>query len=103
MVPTQAGVDGGGPSEFRQGDHQGVFQHSSFFEVVEQGCHDMVEFGDHFLMGFKILTVAVPPCPGHPNKGDSGFGEAASNEYLFRKLSRAEAIPDLLRFQRNIE
>ena len=72
-------------------------------EVVEQRRHDVVELGDHLLMGLEVLAVAVPPGPGHADERDARLDQPAGDQGLLAELRRPELVADLLRLARDVE
>ena len=73
------------------------------FEVVEQGRHDVVELGDHFLVGLEVLAVAVPPGPGDADERDARLDQPAGDQRLLAELGRPVTVADLLRLSRDVE
>ncbi len=74
-----------------------------WLEVVEERRHDVVELGDHLLMGLEVLAVAVPPGPGHADERDARLDQPAGDQRLLAELRRAELVADLLRLARDVE
>ncbi len=75
----------------------------AFLQVVQERGHDVVELGDHFLMGLEVLAVAIPPGPGHADERDAGLDQPAGDQRLLAELGRPELVADLLRLTRDIE
>ena len=73
------------------------------FEVVEQGRHDVVELGDHLLVGLEVLAVAVPPGAGDADERDAGLDQPAGDQGLLAELGRPVLVADLLRLARDVE
>ena len=74
-----------------------------WLEVVEKRRHDVVELGDHLLMGLEVLPVAVPPGPGHADERDARFDQPAGDQGLLAELRRPELVADFLRLARDVK
>ena len=70
---------------------------------VDLGSDEEVEFGDEFLVGLEVLTVAVPPRPGDPDERHPGLDQASGHQGLLAELGRAVGVPDRLRLFRDVE
>lgn len=84
MIATGGRVDLGRASEFtKQGDQSGVEQ-TAFFEVVQQGCDCLIEFGQAGLfLRAEVFGVSIPFLVVgeiHEREVDARFGQAAGQD-----------------------
>ena len=103
VVAAQAWVDLRRAAELGERDHQRAFEQSACLEVVEQRRHDVVQLGDHLLMGLEVLPVAVPPGPRHADERDARLDQPAGDQGLLAELRRPELVADRLRLPRDVE
>ena len=97
------GLISGRAAELGERDHQRVLEQPALLEVVEQRRHDVVELGDHLLVGLEVLAVAVPPGAGHADERDARLDQPAGDQRLLAELRRPVLVADLLRLARDVE
>ena len=103
VVTAEAGVNRRSATELPKRNHKCVCQQPSVLKIIQQGRHAVVEVSTQFLMRFKVLAVAVPPCACNLHKRHTRFNKAACNKTLFTKLSRTILNTNRFRFVLNVE
>ena len=72
-------------------------------QVVQQCGENTIQFGNHFLMRFKVLPVAIPPGAPDADEWNTCLSQATSHEHLLAKLAGSIAFTDRSGFPFNIK
>ena len=80
-----------------------LLQQAALLEVVEQRRHDVIELGDHLLVRFEVLAVAVPPGPADADERHARLDQPPRRQALLAEQRRAVAVADALRLAGDVE